>query len=151
MSVKATEKVILQNYKRGTSEKSGLDYEIVEKVVLENYVSQISIQELIDKLNGLASSKDTMVMVEVLGILRTPSVLYAEGSFEAYIETRETDEGIEETFRLIDHSEEVGNLEFSIFDVEHNVIWDRWSGYFLVKFLENDLELMISYHNYKLS
>lgn len=138
--VRTTEKVVLENYKRGTSEESGLDYEIVEKVIGENYVSQISIQELIDKLNEIANSKDAMVIVEVLGLVRTPAIILE--NFEAYIETRKTDEGIEETFKLVSHTDDVGNLEFNALKI-HSVEWNKWSSYSLIKF-EGNIEIMIS-------
>jgi hypothetical protein len=145
--VKTIEEVVLEDYKRGATKESGLDYRIVGKIKGNNFVKQITVEELSEKINRIANSKEAMVIMEVLGLVKTPSVIYEEGNFEAYIETREIEARIEETFKLISHADDVGNLEFNALEI-HSVEWDRWNGYFLIRFIENHMEIMISYLDY---
>lgn len=126
----------------GAMKEIELNHKIVEMIIENNYVYKISIQEFVDKISELAS-KHSMLTVEVLSSIRTPAIVYEE-NFQAYIETVETDNGeIEEIFRLIRHTDDVGNIEFDVLMVQ-NIEWYRWNGYFLIKFIEN-IEIMISY------
>ncbi|MFL0194439.1 hypothetical protein ACJDU8_02460 [Clostridium sp. WILCCON 0269] len=148
MSIKTIEKVILEDYKRGASEENekGLDYEIIERVIEETLIHKITLEELLDKVNQIANSDHGTIVAEVIGVLTTPAVIYED--FKAVISQKEVEDGVEESFILLDYTEEVGNLEFDTLAAK-GVVWDKWGEYFLIKFLEDNIEIMLSYHDYK--
>lgn len=126
MSVKMIRKVILEDCEIRASEKTekGLDYEIVEKIIEENYIHKITIQELVSKVNQVASSKCGTIVVEVMGAVRTPVIIY-ESDFKAFISQKETEDGVEESFKIVSYDDEIGNLEFDTLAAKE-VVWDKW-------------------------
>ncbi|NMM61168.1 hypothetical protein HBE96_00305 [Clostridium sp. P21] len=139
-SIRKIEKLTIRDVK-----EIGLDYKIVERVIEEKYIHSISIEELVHKISLIANSDNTMMIVEVLGVLRIPPLLYeSESGVEVYIEK---DDSSEKTFILASHDDDIGNFEFDALEVKA-IIWDRWNGCFLIRFIENDIEIMISYLDY---
>lgn len=122
-----------------------------ESVNSKSDLKIVSLDEMVDMLNEVATSEQGSITVESKGIIDFGMISYSKNrgnEWRANVNSETIDKKLDERFIIVDYEMQQDSFSFDSLEIIGDIIWDESTNEFKIS-LGLDLEIVIRVYDYK--